>query len=163
MKKINKKSSENDQSTGHFQSFFIYFFRPPDPRSEKKIPVNQLIKKIWPKCLGHWHFSLLMIRFPVCMCIIRNFSLLHLLIFFCFSFLENTKMYIIQRIIHGVSMLWKICHSGWHTSLSMCIQPSLCARFFISKEHNVLFSIYASKWSFITSSDSFWRSIEIAI
>ena len=31
-----KKSSENDQSTGHFQSFFIYFFRSPDPRSEKK-------------------------------------------------------------------------------------------------------------------------------
>ena len=24
------------QLTGHFQSFFIYFFRPPDPRSEKK-------------------------------------------------------------------------------------------------------------------------------
>ena len=30
-----KKSSENDQLTGHFQSFFIYFFRPPDPKSEK--------------------------------------------------------------------------------------------------------------------------------
>ena len=30
------------------------FFRLPDPKSEKKIPVNQLIKKIWPhakKCL----------------------------------------------------------------------------------------------------------------
>ena len=44
--KKKKKSSENDQSTGHFQSFFIYFFfRPRDPRSEKKNPVNQLIKK----------------------------------------------------------------------------------------------------------------------
>ena len=35
--------------TSHFQGFFIYFiyfFRPPDPRSEKNIPVNQLIKKI---------------------------------------------------------------------------------------------------------------------
>ena len=42
---IIKKSSENDQLTGHFQSFFIYFFRPPDPKSEKKNPVNQLIKK----------------------------------------------------------------------------------------------------------------------
>ena len=42
-----KKSSENDQSTGHFQSLFI-FFCPPDPRSEKKNHVNQLIKKIWP-------------------------------------------------------------------------------------------------------------------
>ena len=29
-----KKSSENDQSTGHFQ----IFFRRPDPKSEKKIP-----------------------------------------------------------------------------------------------------------------------------
>ena len=35
--KKKKKSSENDQSTGHFLSFFIYlFFRPLDPRSEKK-------------------------------------------------------------------------------------------------------------------------------
>ena len=24
--------------TGHFQSFFIYFFSSPDPKSEKKIP-----------------------------------------------------------------------------------------------------------------------------
>ena len=32
--------------TGHFQSFF--FFRPFDPKSEKKIPVNQLIKKFGP-------------------------------------------------------------------------------------------------------------------
>ena len=31
-----KKSSENDQLTVHFQSFFIYFFRSPDPKSEKK-------------------------------------------------------------------------------------------------------------------------------
>ena len=38
-KNSEKKSSENDQSTGHFQSFFIYF-RPPDPRSEKKIPLT---------------------------------------------------------------------------------------------------------------------------
>ena len=30
---IKKKSSENDQSTGHFQSFFCI----PDPKSEKKI------------------------------------------------------------------------------------------------------------------------------
>ena len=26
-KKINKKSSENDQLTGHFQSFFFFFFQ----------------------------------------------------------------------------------------------------------------------------------------
>ena len=50
LKKSSEKSSENDQSTGHFQSFFIFFFTPtppppPDPRPEKKNPVNQLIKK----------------------------------------------------------------------------------------------------------------------
>ena len=26
-----KKNSENDQLTGHFQSFFIYFFSSPRP------------------------------------------------------------------------------------------------------------------------------------
>ena len=36
--KNNKKSSENYQSTGHFQSLFIFFSPPPHPRSEKKIP-----------------------------------------------------------------------------------------------------------------------------
>ena len=37
-----RKSSENDH--------FIYFFRPPPPTLNlKKIPVNQLIKKFWPK------------------------------------------------------------------------------------------------------------------
>ena len=41
-----KKSSENDQLTGHFQSFF-YFFCPPT-LNLKKNPVNQLIKKFWP-------------------------------------------------------------------------------------------------------------------
>ena len=34
--KLWKKSSENDQSTGHFQSFFIYFFRPPTLDLKKK-------------------------------------------------------------------------------------------------------------------------------
>ena len=43
--KKKKKSSENDQSTGYFQSFFSY--RPPT-LSLKKFPVNQLRKKIWP-------------------------------------------------------------------------------------------------------------------
>ena len=32
-----------------FRAFLFIFFRPPDPRSEKKIPVNQLIKRFWPK------------------------------------------------------------------------------------------------------------------
>ena len=41
--KKQKKSSENDQSTGHFQSFFIFFFVPPT-LDLKKIPINQLIK-----------------------------------------------------------------------------------------------------------------------
>ena len=31
-----------------FKAFLFIFFRPPDPKSEKKIPVNQLIKKFWP-------------------------------------------------------------------------------------------------------------------
>ena len=28
-----------------YRAFLFIYFRPPDPRSEKKIPVNQLIKK----------------------------------------------------------------------------------------------------------------------
>ena len=36
MKKKTKRSSENDQFTDHFQSFFIYlFFRPHNPKSER--------------------------------------------------------------------------------------------------------------------------------
>ena len=27
-----------NKKTGHFQSFFIFIFRPPDPKSEKKFP-----------------------------------------------------------------------------------------------------------------------------
>ena len=49
-KKPKKKSSENDQLTGHFQSLFIYlFFFTPPTLNLKKFPVNQLIKKFWPK------------------------------------------------------------------------------------------------------------------
>ena len=32
-----KKSYENDQLIGHFQTFFL-FFRPSDPKSEKNSP-----------------------------------------------------------------------------------------------------------------------------
>ena len=39
-----KKSSENDQLTGHFQSFFIFIFFVPQTLNLKKNPVNQLIK-----------------------------------------------------------------------------------------------------------------------
>ena len=50
IKKKKKKSSENDQSTGHFSElFYLFFFRPPDPRLENFFPVNQPIKKFWPK------------------------------------------------------------------------------------------------------------------
>ena len=42
LKKALKKSSENDLSTGHFQSFF---FRPLGPNS-KFFPVNQISIKI---------------------------------------------------------------------------------------------------------------------
>ena len=45
LKKYIKKSSEIDQSTGHFQCFF----RPPTLNMIKKNPVNPLIKKLWPK------------------------------------------------------------------------------------------------------------------
>ena len=38
-----KKKLEKDQLTGHFQSFFS-FSSPPDPKSEKGIPINQLVK-----------------------------------------------------------------------------------------------------------------------
>ena len=39
MTKKKKKISENDQLTGHFQSFFfLFFFRPPDPKSENFFP-----------------------------------------------------------------------------------------------------------------------------
>ena len=39
---LKKKSSENDQSSGHFQSFLFV----PHPKSESP-PLNQLIKKIY--------------------------------------------------------------------------------------------------------------------
>ena len=29
-----------------FKAFFLFFFRPLDPKSEKKNPINQLIKKL---------------------------------------------------------------------------------------------------------------------
>ena len=40
---LKKKKSENNQLTGHFQSFLIYFFSSPDPKSEF-FSVNQLIR-----------------------------------------------------------------------------------------------------------------------
>ena len=51
-KKKEKKSSEKKKALKMtsqlviFRAFIFIFFPPPDPRSEKKIPVNQLIKKI---------------------------------------------------------------------------------------------------------------------
>ena len=49
-KALKKISSENFQiSSENFQSFFSFFSRPLDPKSEKKIPINQLIKQFWPK------------------------------------------------------------------------------------------------------------------
>ena len=54
---MKKKSSENDQLTGHFQSFFIYFFRPPETKSEKN-PVNQLIKNYGLTKTSHYHDNL---------------------------------------------------------------------------------------------------------
>ena len=45
-----------------FRAFLFIFFRPPDPRSEKKIPVNQLIKKIWPNSLADFSSDKQLIR-----------------------------------------------------------------------------------------------------
>ena len=36
---IKKKSSENEQSTGHFQSFYFFLFLSRGPKSEKKFPL----------------------------------------------------------------------------------------------------------------------------
>ena len=47
MKKKKKKSSENDQLTGHFQSIFIYFFTSPDPKPEI-FSRKSSNKKLWP-------------------------------------------------------------------------------------------------------------------
>ena len=45
---ILKKSSENDQLTGHFSELFYFiFFRPHDPKSEKNSR-KSTNKKIWP-------------------------------------------------------------------------------------------------------------------
>ena len=43
-----KKSSENDQLTGHFQSFLSIFFRPHNPKSDC-FSLKSTNKKIWPK------------------------------------------------------------------------------------------------------------------
>ena len=48
IKKKKKTSSENDQLTGHFQSFFSFLFFVPPTLNLTKIPVNRLIKKFWP-------------------------------------------------------------------------------------------------------------------
>ena len=48
-KKISGKKKKALKMTSQlviFRAFLFIFFRPPDPRSEKKFPVNQLIKKI---------------------------------------------------------------------------------------------------------------------
>ena len=42
--KKKKKNCENDQLTGHFQSFLIYLFSSPPTLNLKKIPVNQVVK-----------------------------------------------------------------------------------------------------------------------
>ena len=45
MKKKKKKSSENDQLTGHFQSFFIYFIFVPSTFDLKKKSCKSTNKK----------------------------------------------------------------------------------------------------------------------
>ena len=51
LKKKKKNSEKKDlKMTRQLVIFraFLFYFSSPDPRSEKKNPVNQLIKKIWP-------------------------------------------------------------------------------------------------------------------
>ena len=43
---MTKKRSENDQLTGHFQSFFIFIFRPPLTLNLKKNSRKSTYKKI---------------------------------------------------------------------------------------------------------------------
>ena len=50
--KMKKKTSENNQLTGHFQSFF---FSVPPTLNLKKNPVNQVIIKIWPNVIHFQH------------------------------------------------------------------------------------------------------------
>ena len=45
-KKCTEKNSENDQSTGHFQSFFFFFFSSSNLKSEKKKSCKSTNKKI---------------------------------------------------------------------------------------------------------------------
>ena len=54
---MKKKHSETDQLTGHFQSFFIYFFLSPDPKSEffSRKSTN---KKFWPYEHSHSHWPM---------------------------------------------------------------------------------------------------------
>ena len=47
LKKKNKESSENDWSFSEL--FYLFFFFVPSTLNLKKNPVNQLIKKFWPK------------------------------------------------------------------------------------------------------------------
>ena len=56
---IKKKSSEKNNKkkalkmTSHLFFFraFLFDFRLPDPKSEKNNPINQLMKKLWPKSI----------------------------------------------------------------------------------------------------------------
>ena len=50
------KYSENDQTTGHFRAFLFFIRHPPHPYSEKKIPVNQLIKNSGLNRINLHHF-----------------------------------------------------------------------------------------------------------
>ena len=60
-KKKKKKALKMTSQLVIFRAFLFIFFRPPT-LSLKKIPVNQLIKKFWPKKLNrtfdnkiNWH------------------------------------------------------------------------------------------------------------
>lgn len=67
--------------------------------------------------------------------------------FFMFFYRNIGKRYIVNRILNRVSMIWKICHPGLaefvlEDSLFTRIPPSLRYIIFISRKHDLIFSIY---------------------
>ena len=61
---MKKKSSENDQLTGHFQSFFIYFFSSPPTLNLKKKSRKSTNKKILALNLIMYHTTSILLFKP---------------------------------------------------------------------------------------------------
>ena len=57
IKKKKKKLWKWPVNWSFSELFYLFFFRPPTLILQKKNPVNQLIKKFWPKLQEHVHLS----------------------------------------------------------------------------------------------------------